>query len=202
MADGCLHAVGVTASLVALTVLLVIGVKSDAALWVVSLTVYGLALVATFSFSAGYHLVARPPRLKEWLRRFDHAAIFLMIAGTYTPFVLIEMNTPFGLTLLAVVWAIAAAGIALQLFAPRYLAGLSVALYLVQGWAVLAAIEPLMSALPGRVLTLLMLGGVLYTIGVVFHLWERLPYSNAIWHGFVLVAASCHFTAVIFIVAA
>jgi hemolysin III len=202
VADGCLHIVGVTASLVALTVLLVIGIKSDAALWVVSLTVYGLALVATFSFSAGYHLVARPPRLREWLRRFDHAAIFLMIAGTYTPFVLIQMNTPFGLSLLAVVWAIAAVGIALQLFAPRYLAGLSVALYLVQGWAVLAAIEPLMSALPGRVLTLLMAGGVLYTVGVVFHLWERLPYQNAIWHSFVLLAASCHFTAVIFIVAA
>jgi hemolysin III len=202
VADGCLHIVGVTASLFALTVLLVIGIKSDAALWVVSLTIYGLALVATFSFSAGYHFVARPPRLKEWLRRFDHAAIFLMIAGTYTPFVLIEMNTPFGLSLLAVVWAIAAAGIVLQLFAPRYLAGLSVALYLVQGWAVLAAIEPLMSALPGHALTLLMAGGVLYTVGVVFHLWERLPYQNAIWHGFVLVAASCHFTAVIFVVAA
>jgi hemolysin III len=200
--DGCLHAVGVTASLVALTVLLVIGIKSDAALWVVSLTVYGLALVATFGFSAGYNLVVRPPRLKEWLRRFDHAAIFLMIAGTYTPFVLIQMNTPFGLSLLAVVWTIAAIGIVLQLFAPRYLRGLSVALYLVQGWAVLAAIEPLISAMPVRALILLMAGGVLYTVGVVFHLWERLPYSNAIWHGFVLAAASCHFAAVIFLVAA
>jgi hemolysin III len=202
IADGCLHAVGVTASLVAFTVLLIIGIKSDIALWIVSLTIYGFALVATFSCSAGYHLVARArPRLKEWLRRFDHAAIFLMIAATYTPFVLIEMNTPFGLGLLAVVWTIAAVGIVLQLFAPRYLQGLSVALYLVQGWAVLAALEPLMSALPGRALTLLMAGGVLYTVGVVFHLWERLPYSNAIWHGFVLSAATCHFTAVLFVAA-
>jgi len=200
IADGCLHAVGVTASLVAFTALLIIGIKSDTALWIVSLTIYGLALVSTFGFSAGYHLVARPPRLKEWLRRLDHAAIFLMIAATYTPFVLIEMKTPFGLSLLAVVWTIAAVGIVLQLFAPRYLQGLSVALYLVQGWAVLAALEPLMSALPGRVLTLLMGGGVLYTVGVVFHLWERLPYSNAIWHGFVLSAATCHFAAVIFVV--
>src|SRR5262249_21214585 len=153
----------------------------------------GLALVATFGFSAGYNLVIRPPKLKEWLRRFDHAAIFLMIASTYTPFVLIKMNTPWGLGLLAVVWTMAAIGIALQLLAPRVLEGLSTALYLVQGWAVLAAWEPLMSALPGRVLTLLVVGGVLYTIGVVFHLWERLPYSNAIWHAFVLSAASCHF---------
>ena len=200
VADGCIHAVSVAASLVALITLLIIGVKSHALLWVVSLTIYGLALVATFGFSAGYHLVVRP-KLKELLRRFDHAAIFLMIAGTYTPFVLIKMNTSWGLGLLAVVWTIAAIGIALKLLAPRFLGGLSIALYLVQGWAVLATWEPLMLALPGRVLTLLMAGGVLYTVGVVFHLWDRLPYQNAIWHGFVLLAASCHFAAVVFVAA-
>ena len=198
IADGCIHAIGVTASLVALTALLVIGVESQTLLWGVSLVIYGLALVATFSFSAGYHLVVRP-KLKEVLRRLDHAAIFLMIAGTYTPFILIKMQTPWGLGLLAVVWTMAAIGIAIKLFAPRFLDGLSTALYLVQGWAVLAAWQPLMSALPGVALTLLMIGGVLYTIGVVFHLWERLPYQNAIWHGFVLSAASCHFAAVIFV---
>ena len=200
IADGCIHAVGVVASVVALATLLILGVKSNTTLWVVSLTIYGLALVATFGFSAGYHLVVRP-KLKEWLRRLDHAAIFLMIAATYTPFVLIKMNTGWGLGLLALVWTMAAIGIAIKLLAPRFLEGLSIALYLVQGWAVLAAWEPLMSALPGRALTLLMIGGVLYTIGVVFHLWERLPYQNAIWHGFVLSAASCHFAAVIFVVA-
>lgn len=199
VADGCVHVIGVTASLVALTALLIIGVQSQTLLWGVSLTIYGLALVATFSCSAGYNLVVRP-KLKEVLRRLDHAAIFLMIAGTYTPFILIKMNTPWGLGLLAVVWGMAAIGIAIKLFAPRFLEGLSTALYLVQGWAVLAAWEPLMSALPGRALTLLVIGGVLYTVGVVFHLWERLPYQNAIWHGFVLSAASCHFVAVIFVV--
>ncbi|HSD92192.1 MAG TPA: hemolysin III family protein [Methyloceanibacter sp.] len=201
IADGCIHITGVTASLVALGALLTIGVQSQTALWVVSLTIYGLALVATFSFSAGYNFVVRP-QLKEILRRFDHAAIFLMIAGTYTPFILIKMNTPWGLGLLAVVWTMAAIGIAIKLVAPRLLDGLSTALYLVQGWAVIAAWEPLMTALPGKALTLLMLGGVLYTVGVVFHLWERLPYQNAIWHGFVLSAASCHFVAVIFVVGA
>jgi len=199
VADCCIHIIGVAASLVALTALLVIGVQSKTTLWVVSLTIYGLALVATFSCSAGYNLVVRP-KLKEVLRRLDHAAIFLMIAGTYTPFILIKMNDAWGLGLLAVVWTMAILGIAIKLFAPRFLDGLSTALYLVQGWAVIAAWEPLMSALPGRVLTLLMVGGVLYTIGVVFHLWERLPYQNAIWHGFVLSAASCHFAAVIFVV--
>jgi hemolysin III len=201
VADGCVHAIGVTASLVALSVLVFIGVEAKATLWIVSLAIYGLALVAMFSFSAGYHLVVRP-KLKEVLRRLDHAAIFLMIAGTYTPFVLIKMNNSWGLGLLAVVWTMAAVGIAIKLFAPRFLEGLSTALYLVQGWAVIAAWEPLMSALPGRVLTLLTVGGVLYTVGVVFHLWERLPYQNAIWHGFVLSAASCHYAAVIVVVGA
>jgi hemolysin III len=199
IADGCIHVIGVTASLVGLTALLVIGVKSETTLWGVALLIYGLALVSMFSCSAGYHLIVRP-RLKEVFRRLDHAAIFLMIAGTYTPFVLIKMNDTWGLTLLAVVWAIAVMGVAIKLFVPRFLEGLTVALYLIQGWAVLAAWHPLVTSVPGRALTLLMLGGVLYTIGVVFHLWERLPYQNAIWHGFVLSAASCHFAAVIFVV--
>jgi hemolysin III len=196
VADGCIHVIGVTASLVALTVLLIVGVETQATLWIVSLAIYGLALVAMFSCSAGSNLVVRP-KLKEVMRRLDHAAIFLMIAGTYTPFILIKMNNSWGLGLLAVVWIMAAIGIAIKLFAPRFLEGLLTALYLVQGWAVIAAWEPLMSAMPGRVLTLLVVGGVLYTIGVVFHLWERLPYQNAIWHGFVLSAASCHYAAVI-----
>jgi hemolysin III len=201
VADGCVHVIGVTASLVALTALLIVAVKAQAMLWVVALLVYGLALVAMFSCSAGYHLVIHP-KIKEVFRRLDHAAIFFMIAGTYTPFILIKMNDPWGLTLLAVVWTMAAIGIAIKLFAPRFLEGLTVALYLVQGWAVIAAWQPLMSALPGVVLTLLMVGGVLYTVGVVFHLWDRLPYQNAIWHGFVLTAASVHYAAVMVIVAA
>jgi len=201
VADGCVHVIGVTASLVALTALLIVSVKAQAMLWMVALLVYGLALVAMFSCSAGYHLVIHP-KIKEVFRRLDHAAIFFMIAGTYTPFILIKMNDPWGLTLLAVVWTMAAIGIAIKLFAPRFLEGLTVALYLVQGWAVLAAWQPLMSALPGVVLTLLMIGGVLYTVGVVFHLWDRLPYQNAIWHGFVLTAASVHYAAVMVIVTA
>jgi hemolysin III len=195
IADLCIHAIGVTASVIALAALIFIGVESKTALWIVGLSIYGLALVATFSFSAFYHVAMRP-KLKEWLRRLDHAAIFLMIAGTYTPFILIKMNNAWGLGLLAVVWGMAAIGIAIKLFAPRYLEGISTALYLMQGWAILAAWEPLMTAVSGQVLTLLMAGGVLYTVGVVFHLWERLPFQNAIWHGFVLSAASCHYAAV------
>ena len=195
LADGCIHVISVAASLIALIALLIVGVKAEATLLIVSLAIYGIALVATFSFSAGYHLVVRP-KLKAIFRRLDHASIFLMIAGTYTPFILIKMNNSWGLTLLAIVWGMAAIGIAIKLFAPRYLEGVSTGLYLVQGWAVVVAWEPLVHALPWNVALLLGLGGVLYTVGVVFHLWERLPFQNAIWHGFVLTAAGVHYAAV------
>jgi hemolysin III len=196
VADGCIHVVSVIASLIALVALLIVAFETQAALWIVSLAIYGIALVATFSCSAGYHLIVRP-KLKSIFRRLDHAAIFLMIAGTYTPFALMKMDASWGLTLLAVVWSMAALGIAIKLFAPRYLEGVSTALYLVQGWAVVVAWKPLVAAVPGHVALLLMLGGVLYTVGVVFHLWEKLPFQNAIWHGFVLTAASVHYAAVL-----
>ncbi|MGB0058088.1 MAG: hemolysin III family protein [Methyloceanibacter sp.] len=199
IADGCIHVVGVTASVVALTALLILGVQAQATLWIVSLSIYGLALVAMFTCSAGYNLIVRP-KVKSVFRRLDHAAIFLLIAGTYTPFALMKMDAEWGFTLLAVVWTMAALGIAIKLLAPRYLEGVTTALYLVQGWAVIVAWHPLVSSVPEHVAFLLMLGGVLYTVGVVFHLWERLPFQNAIWHGFVLAAASVHFAAVIDIV--
>ncbi len=196
LADGVIHVISVAASAVAFAALLIVGVRSQATLWAVSLAIYGLALVSTFGFSASYHLVVRP-KLKELFRRLDHAAIFLMIAGTYTPFILIKMNDDWGHVLLAIVWSMAAIGIAIKLFAPRFLEGVSTGIYLVQGWAVIVAWEPLLQALPGNVAILLGIGGVLYTIGAVFHLWNSLPFQNAIWHGFVLTAASVHYAAVI-----
>jgi hemolysin III len=202
VADGCVHAIGIIASVIGLGALFIIGVRSEMTLWVASLTIYGLALVAMFSCSAGYNLIMHPPKLKEVFRRLDHAAIFLLIAGTYTPFVLIKMNNAWGLGLLAVVWTIAIIGIVIKLVIPRFLEGLTVGLYLVQGWAIVAAWHPLVTAVPAWVALLLVAGGVLYTVGVVFHLWDRLPYQNAIWHGFVLSAATCHFAAVIVIVGA
>ena len=196
LVDRCIHVISVAASAVAFVAVLIIGVRAPATLWGVSLAIYGVALLATFSFSAGYHLIVRP-KLKALFRRLDHAAIFVMIAGTYTPFVLIKMNNEWGHILLAIVWSMAAIGVAIKLFAPRYLEGISTSLYLVQGWAVLLAWEPLVQAVPGNVATLLVIGGVLYTIGALFHLWNRLPFQNAIWHGFVLTAASIHYAAVL-----
>lgn len=196
IADGALHIIGIVSSVAAFIVLMWLGLTGETALMVAGFAIYGLALIATFSCSASYHFVSNPTA-KEVLRRIDHAAIFLMIAGTYTPFVLFELNNAWGYLLLAIVWSIALFGIMIKLIAPDALGPVSTVLYLVQGWAVVLAWEPLQAALPMSAMILLILGGVLYTIGVVFHLWDRLPYQNAIWHGFVLVAAGCHYAAII-----
>ena len=164
VADGTIHVISVAASVAALTAILIISIQTNTAPMFAGFAIYGVALVATFYFCAGYRLIGWP-RLKEVFRRLDHTAIFLMIAATYTPFVLIKMDNAWGHGLLAVVWIIAAIGIAIKLLLPRFLDGLSTALYLVQGWVVLAAWGPLQSALTATVLTLVMVGGVLYTVG-------------------------------------
>jgi hemolysin III len=196
VADGCIHAVGVTVSLAAAATLVTLAILYLPPLSTLSITVYSLGMVAVFCFSAGYHLVGRPG-LKAILRRFDHAAIYVKIAATYTPFALVKLGGVLGFGLLGAVWAVGLFGVAAKLFWPAQLVRTSYVLYLAQGWACVAALEPLAHALPGRALALLIVGGVLYTAGVVFHLWRSLPYHNAIWHGFVLVASACHFAAVV-----
>lgn len=200
IADGCVHVVGITSSLVAMTVLVVLAQMHLPAASAASLTIYGFCAVAMFVLSAAYNLVSRP-RWKDILRKFDHSAIFVMIAGTYTPFALIEIGGSSGALLLIVVWAIAISGIALKFALPQRFDQISIGLYLLQGWVVLTAIEPLILAVTPRVLVLLVLGGILYTVGVVFHLWQRMPYQNAVWHIFVLCAAACHYAAIVFAVA-
>jgi hemolysin III len=145
--------------------------------------------------SAAYNVFHTSER-REWLRRLDHAAIFAMIAGTYTPFTT-RLGSGWASGLTAVIWIVAAAGIALKLWQPRRIETISIILYLALGWIGLAAAGPFMAALDARTLTLLALGGIVYTAGVIFHLWHRLPYQNAIWHGFVLVAAGVHYLAVL-----
>ena len=160
-----------------------------------SVALYAAGLLAMLGCSAAYHLRRTSPR-RDWLRRLDHAAIFAMIAGTYTPFTLkLERAWATGLT--AGIWTMAALGIAAKLWRPRALPSLSVALYLALGWIGLVALGPFTSTLALTTLLLLALGGVLYSAGVIFHLWQRLPYQNAIWHGFVLAAAGVHYAAVL-----
>lgn len=195
MADRVVHVVGIglgTAAAIALVVVTAIdGEAGD----LVPILIYAIGLVAMLGCSAAYNVFNASLR-REWLRRFDHAAIFAMIAGTYTPFTTrLAGDWASGLT--AAIWAVAATGIVLKLLRPRHIEAISIVLYLALGWIGLVAVGPFRSALDARTLALLTLGGVIYTAGVVFHLWRRLPYQNAIWHGFVLVAASVHYVAVI-----
>lgn len=196
IADGFVHCLGVVGSVVAISFLMVFAQRHLSTASASSLMVYGFSAVVMFVISAAYNLTERP-RWKEILLRCDHSAIFLMIAGTYTPIALIKIGGIWGFALLATVWAIAVIGIALKILLPRRFDRVSIGLYLLQGWAVLAAIEPLTSAVSTRVVALLAIGGALYTIGVVFHLWQRLPYQNAIWHAFVLSAAAFHYAAIL-----
>jgi len=196
IADGAIHVIGVAASLIAAVTLtlLAVGVLPPQA--TASVLIYGLGLLAVFICSAAYHL-ARRPRLKALLRRFDHAAIYVKIAATYTPFAAVKMGGLAGLGLLGAVWVIAAIGVFTRLLLPGQFVRTAYVLYLAQGWACLAALKPMIEAVPATAMALLLVGGILYTAGVAFHLWERLPYHNAIWHAFVLAASACHFAAVL-----
>lgn len=193
-ADAAVHAVGVTAGIAGFVWLLNTAILSGTlpARTITALAIYGLGLVGMLIASAAYNLA--PPDIgKALLRRVDHAMIFVMIAGTYTPFTL---GLGQGVVLGGAVWGGAAFGAALKLRFPGRFHRLGLALYLGLGWAIVTALEPLGSVLSAPALWLLVVGGLLYTVGVVFHLMDRMPYNNAVWHLLVLAAASCHFAAV------
>jgi hemolysin III len=195
IADLCIHLIGVPAGVAGAVGLITHGFATGGAATIASLVLYGAGLVGMLALSAAYNLTDSPGP-KELLRRFDHAAIFTMIAGTYTPFMLLKIGGGWGIGLLAFVWLTAFAGAGVKLLYPRRLERVSIALYLALGWSAVVALRPIVEALSPPTLLLLAAGGVLYTLGVVFHVSERLAYQNALWHACVLLAAACHYAAV------
>ncbi len=195
IADAVVHSLGLVFGLAGCISLAIAAWPRNDVLLHLALALYGLGLLAMLGCSALYNL-SNHGRWKVIFRRLDHAAIFVMIAGTYTPFTIVVLGDAVGLGLLAFVWTVALAGVVLKLFWPHRLDRLSVAAYLLLGWSIVVAAGPLWGAVSAAGLGLLLAGGLLYSLGVVFHLWNRLPYQNAIWHAFVLAAAACHFTAV------
>jgi hemolysin III len=185
----------VVAGLVGVVVLVAVAAPRGNPALTLSLVIYGCGLLAMLITSALYN-GGGAPKHKDLLRRIDHAAIFVMIAGTYTPFLLVALGGAWGHALLAFVWTVALGGVVMKLAWPHRFDRLSVAAYLLLGWSIVVALDPLTGALSAAGLVLLAVGGLLYSLGVVFHLWTRLPYQNAIWHAFVLAAAACHFSAV------
>lgn len=160
------------------------------------LIAYCIGLLAMIGCSALYHL-ARASRRRGLFRRLDHAAIFLLIAGTYTPFTLDGLFGADGQILLACIWALALVGVGLKLLLPPVLERVSIAIYLLMGWSGVTVLDVLLSAASRSALALLAAGGAFYTVGVVFHVWERLRFQNAIWHAFVLLGAACHYAAIL-----
>lgn len=198
-ADAVVHGLGLAYAAVIVPALIILGVRSGEALTAFPVGVYAVSLLAMLSLSAAYNLVP-PSRAKAVLRRLDHSAIFIMIAGTYTPFAQLLIRDDGGPLLITVLWALAAVGVGLSVLRPELEQRLGVPLALGMGWSIVFMVRPLIAKAPTSVLTLLIAGGILYTVGVGFHLWKRLKYHNAIWHLFVLVAALCHSLAVLALV--
>jgi hemolysin III len=193
------HGIGAALGIAGMSAL-VVGAARHGDTWrIVSFTIYGATLVLLYLSSMFYH-GARSPRVKRHLQFFDHTAIYLLIAGTYTPFALVSLRGAWGWTMFGLIWGFAILGILLNVFFFGRLGFVSTTLYLLMGWLVVIAIKPVMDAVSVRGLVWLVAGGLSYTVGVVFYAWHRLPYSHPIWHLFVLGGSICHFVAIFFYV--
>lgn len=189
------HGVGLVASLVALPVLVLNALERGDAWQVVGGAVYGTMLILLYAASTVYH--SCPPRHKALWRVLDHSAIYLLIAGTYTPFTLGALRGPWGWSLLAAIWALAVGGILFKIFLGFRYPKTSAAFYLVMGWLVLIAFGPLTTHVAPGGISWLLAGGVSYSAGVIFFAWHRLQFAHLVWHLFVMAGSVCHFFAVL-----
>jgi len=193
------HGIGAALSLVGLVVLTTCSSLNGDAWVITGVTVFGITLVVLYTTSTLYHSF-RSVAVKQVLRKFDHAAIFLLIAGSYTPFLLVTLHGPWGWRLFGIVWGLAVIGITLKFwFAGRFQL-VSTLVYIAMGWLVLLVLRPLLAVLPREGFWLLLAGGLCYTGGAVFYLWKRLPYHHAVWHLWVMAGSACHWAAVFFYV--
>jgi hemolysin III len=196
IADGIVHAVGIIFGTIAATVLVVLTAVYATALDIVAVSIYVAGLMCMLVLSATYNLW--PVSRTKWLlRRFDHSAIYVLIAATYTPFIMGVPPTFFSVSLLVGVWCVAIFGVVLKLGWPGRFDRLSVGLYLALGWSGVMLYDRVVEALPVFALWFVLAGGALYSLGVIFHAWRRLRFQNVIWHCFVLMGAACHYTAVL-----
>jgi hemolysin III len=190
------HGVGLILSAAGFAILLSLAIMRGNAWHIVSCAIYGSTLICLYTASMLYHGI-RSRRLKRILRVCDHSAIYLLIAGTYTPFLLVNLRGGWGWSLFAVIWGLAMAGILFKVWFVEHLSVLSTVVYVLMGWLALVAIKPMLLRVPLNGLLWLLAGGVLYTVGVVFYAWKKVPYNHAIWHGFVLAGSTCHYFAVL-----
>jgi hemolysin III len=197
VANSITHGVGWLLSVGGLATLVTFAAITGGALRVVSCAVFGSTLVLLYAASTLYHSLPSE-RAKHVFRVLDHSAIFLLIAGTYTPLSLVAVGGPWGWSLFGAIWSLAAIGVLLNSLAPGRWRWASIALYVTMGWLVVIAIRPLVAAVSTGVLVLIVAGGLAYTLGLAFYGWRRLPYGHAVWHLFVLAGSVLHYLAVFF----
>jgi hemolysin III len=196
LANACTHALGVALALAGLAVLVTLASLHGSARQIVSYSIYGATLVLLYAVSTAYHGVCLP-RVKRVLRTLDHAAIYLLIAGTYTPFALISLRGAWGWSLLGIIWALAATGVIFKVFFTGRFPITSTVVYLAMGWLALVAVRQLFAHVPPAGLVLLFAGGFCYTVGILFFALDHKRFHHAIWHVFVLGGSVCHFFAVV-----
>nr|WP_086937734.1 hemolysin III family protein [Thaumasiovibrio occultus] len=196
IANSLTHGAGVLFGIVALVLLIIKAVTADGdALSITSFAIYGASMIVLYLASTLYHAIPFE-RAKRWLKTFDHCAIYLLIAGTYTPFLLVSLRTPLSITLMVVIWLIAVLGVIFKVAFVNKFKKLSLATYLFMGWLSLVAIYPLSQAVSLNGMLLLAAGGITYSLGVIFYVAKRIPFNHAIWHLFVLAGTAMHFAAI------
>jgi hemolysin III len=196
LANAVTHGLGLALSIVGFVVLLVLAALRGTPWHIVACAIYGSTLVCLYAASTLYHSIPSP-RFKRALRIFDHSAIYLLIAGTYTPFLLVNLRGAWGWSLFGVVWGLAAAGIVFKFWFVERFGFLSTSVYVGMGWLVVIAAKPVFAHITAATLVLLLAGGLLYTAGIIFYASKRIPYAHAIWHLFVLGGSTCHYFAVL-----
>ena len=197
VADGIVHVLGILVAVAAGAVLLSFALIQTAPAEFPALVIYVGSLIAVLSISLAFNLWPAMSPVKRHLARLDQAAIFLFIAGTYTPFLAVMGGTSVGQLLTVGVWGAALVGIALKLIVPERFGRLAIVLYLAIGWSGILAFQTLAATLPASTLWLLLAGGIAYSLGVIFHLWERLKFQNVVWHVFVVAGATLHLVAIL-----
>ena len=198
IANSITHGLGFGLSVAALTIL-VVNASIEGDPWrITAFAIYGTSLTILYLISTLYHSLTHS-RVKAMFRRLDHAAIYLLIAGTYTPVILISLRTTWVIYLLPVVWIMAIVGVYIKIFYIHRYERLSLVFYIIMGWMALIAAKPLFNSIPIESFVWIILGGVAYTTGVIFYTWHRLPFNHAIWHGFVLAGSFSHFMGMLYI---
>ena len=198
IANSITHGLGFGLSVAGLTILVVLASMEGDPWRITSFAIYGSSLTILYLVSTLYHSLTHS-RTKAIFRRLDHSAIYLLIAGTYTPVILISMRTTWVLYLLPIIWAMAILGVYIKVrYIHRY-ERLSLAFYIFMGWFALIAVKPMFNSIPIESFIRIIIGGACYTSGVVFYAWSRLPFNHTIWHGFVLIGSISHFIGMLYI---